>query len=64
MKSVVLEKIHYEVKIKREDLISHYDKADYMIPQQPKSIIDEEKQVLALFQATLIIMKMEIKMKN
>ena len=53
-KSLVPEELHCGVRIKRQDLNSHYDEADYMIPQQLSSIIDEKKQLVikVLFKET------------
>ena len=42
LKSIVLEEIHQEIRIKRQDLNLYYDKANYMI----NSITGEEKQAV------------------
>ena len=40
------EEIYCGLRITRQDLVSYYDEADYMIPQQLSSIIDENKQAV------------------
>ena len=45
-KSSAPEEIPCGVIIKRQDLILYYNEADYMIPQQLSSIIDEKKQAV------------------
>ena len=41
-KNPVPEQVQHEVRTKRRDLTSHYDEADYIMPQQVHSILKEE----------------------
>ena len=43
-KNPVPEQVQHEVRTKRRDLTSHYDEADYIMPQQAHSILKEERK--------------------
>ena len=50
-KSKTPEEINHGVRIKRHDLVSYYDEADYLIPQQVDSIVREGKKVIKIVSA-------------
>ena len=43
-KNPVSEQVQHGVRTKRRDLTSHYDEADYIMPQQAHSILKEERK--------------------
>ena len=45
-RSPVPEEVQLGVQISRTDLVSHYEEADYMIPQQIAEIVSENKNAV------------------
>ena len=50
-KSEIPEEINFGVRIKRHDLVSYFDEADFLIPQQVDSVVAERKKVIKVISA-------------